>query len=1099
MFDFKNYLSQMEAALRAGNATEHTHRPSLKALLEASDKTLTATNEPSRIECGAPDFIISKSSLTLGYIEVKDVGRSLDEAEQSDQLKRYRTSLPNLILSDYLEFRWYVDGELRQEARLGKKQPNGAVKIDKDGFAQVEALLTNFLTQPAVKISAPRELAERMARLTHIIRDIIVTAFEKEIASDWVKGWRKAFSDVLIADLDQARNTPQFADMFAQTLAYGIFTARVMLNSSAKFTREEAQRLIPRSNPFLRNFFIDISNPRLDDEPFACFVDDLVLLLANTDMANVLANFGRRTKQEDPVVHFYETFLAAYDPKLRETRGVYYTPEPVVSYIVRSVDDLLKNVFACPAGLADQSMITVKNLDQSLRVKGKDSEVRKTAQNHKVIILDPATGTGTFLYAVIDFIRQQFIASGNAGLWPGYVRQHLLPRLFGFELMVAPFAVAHFKLSLQLAGRDLAEEIRNTWAVQPEGTERLGVFLTNTLDEAHEHTNLPLFTQWVAQESAAADTIKMHSPVLVVMGNPPYSGHSENHGQWIDDLLRGAAKDQSVASYYHVDGQPLGERNPKWLQDDYVKFLCFGQWRIERSGQGILAYITNHGFLDNPTFRGMRQSLMKTFSEIYVLDLHGSVKKRARNPSGEVDQNVFDIQQGVSIGIFIKRPGNSETAKVFHADLWGPRQKKYEWLFENDRASTEWEPLAPQAPFYLFKPLDTSSLAAYQEAWKITDIFPINVLGFQTHRDGFAVGIDHAEMEARFQEMRSGNVTDDEFRERFKLRDNRDWILAGARKAIRADEHWRNALIKCLYRPFDWRTCYFSEVAMDYPRREIRDHVFRKDNICILTSRQQADAGFMHVLVTADPAESCAVSNKTKEQNYVFPLFVYPEKAQKAAPELLAEAPDWPADPAHGGRSPNLSKAFIAAMEAATGLSFDAWGIASEPERFTPFDVTDFIYGVLHSRNYRDAYSHFLRLDFPRIPLPKSGDEFRQVARLGQELRSLHLLGESAVIPQTLRFPIAGDNLVARAHPKFVIQEGATTGRVYINPAQYFDGISPEAWSFEIGSYQVLEKWLKDRQKRQLSYDELTQYQRIVGAIIGTLTAMNALDDLLEF
>jgi len=250
-------------------------------------------------------------------------------------------------------------------------------------------------------------------------------------------------------------------------------------------------------------------------------------------------------------------------------------------------------------------------------------------------------------------IRQQFIDAGNAGMWPGYVRNHLLPRLFGFELMVAPFAVAHFKLSLQLAGRDLPEKIRDQWAVHPEGTERLGIFLTNTLDEAHEHASMPLFTQWVAQESAAADTVKMHSPVLVVMGNPPYSGHSANHGKWMDDLLRGAGKDKSLASYYQVDGQPLGERNPKWLQDDYVKFLCFGQWRIQRSGQGILAFITNHGYLDNPTFRGMRQSLMQTFSEIYVLDLHGSVKKRARAPLGQVDQNVFDIQQGVSIGIFI--------------------------------------------------------------------------------------------------------------------------------------------------------------------------------------------------------------------------------------------------------------------------------------------------------------------------------------------------------------------------------------------------------------------------------------------------------------
>ncbi|TQF26462.1 hypothetical protein UNPF46_33685 [Bradyrhizobium sp. UNPF46] len=1098
MFDFKNYLMRLDDALRANNSTEHTHRPALKRLLEEAFNDLRAINEPARIDCGAPDFIVTQNNLTIGYIEVKDVGRSLDDAELTDQLSRYRKSLPNLILSDYLEFRWYVDGELRQEARLAQRQTNGALKISKTGAADVGALLTNFVGHAPIEISVPRELAQRMARLTHIIRDTIVTAFEKDIASDWVRGWRKAFSDVLIAGLDQPKSTPQFADMFAQTLAYGIFTARIMAAPNARFTREEAQRLIPRSNPFLRNFFIDISNPRLDDEPFSCFVNDLVALLANTDMSRVLANFGHRTKQEDPVVHFYETFLAAYDPKLRETRGVYYTPEPVVSYIVRSVDAILRSRFDCQEGLADRSTITIKNLDQSLRVKGKDSEVRKTTQCHKVILLDPATGTGTFLYAVIDFIRQQFITAGNAGMWPGYVRQHLLPRLFGFELMVAPFAVAHFKLSLQLAGRDLPEEIRGQWGVQAEGSERLGVFLTNTLDEAHEHASMPLFTQWVAQESAAADSIKMHSPVLVVMGNPPYSGHSANVGKWMDDLLRGAGEDKSVPSYYHVDGQPLGERNPKWLQDDYVKFLCFGQWRIERSGQGVLAFITNHGYLDNPTFRGMRQSLMKTFSEIYVLDLHGSVKKRARSPSTDPDQNVFDIQQGVSIGIFVKRPGSTGLAKVYHADLWGTRTAKYGWLFENDVVSTDWEVLTPESPFYLFKPLDTSSLADYQAAWKITEIFPVNVLGFQTHRDHFAVDFDRSVLEQRFREMNASHMSDGEFREAYRLRDGKGWSVTEARKEIRADENWEAALTTCLYRPFDWRTCYYSKVAMDRPRREIRQHVFGKNNICILTSRQQADAGFNHVLVSKEPAESCAVSNKTKEQNYIFPLYVYPDSTQESALPLLSEDTRWPTDPANGDRSPNLSAGFVEAVENATGFEFSPALRQPSSNAFGPIDVFNYVYAMLHSGSYRQTYSQFLKLDFPRIPLPVTGEAFRRIAELGGRLQSLHLLDDTVAIPPQVRFPAAGDNVVARSYPRFATNE-APSGRVYINSSQYFEGISVEAWMFEIGSYQVLEKWLKDRQGRQLSYAELTLYQRMVGAIVGTLEVMSALDDLIDF
>ncbi|MCQ3980569.1 MAG: DNA methyltransferase, partial [Anaerolineae bacterium] len=538
----KHYLATIEAALKAGNATEHTHRPALKALLESMDLGLTATNEPKRIACGAPDYILTRNNLIVGYIEAKDVGKSLAETERSEQLKRYRRALDNLVLTDYLEFRWYVGGELRQEARLAQPQPGGKLKPGKDSLAAVESLLQAFLAHQPQGINTPKDLAERLARLTHIIRDIIVTAFETGQASPLLQGWREAFAKVLIADLSLPERTPDFADMFAQTLAYGLFTARVMDPTPVTFTRQKAQYLIPKSNPFLRDFFIQISGPQLDDEPFASFVDDLVNLLAHTDMAAVLADFGRRTRQEDPVVHFYETFLAAYDPRLREARGVYYTPEPVVSYIVRSVDALLKSRFDCPAGLADSSQITIPNYDPGLKVKGKN-ETRKTIESHKVLVLDPATGTGTFLYAVIDHIRQQFMQQGNAGLWPGYVKNHLLPRLFGFELLMAPYAVAHFKLSLQLAGRDLPEPLRQQWAYLPAGGERLGVYLTNALEEPHEMTGLPLFTQWVADETNAANEVKRHLPVLVVMGNPPYSGHSANKSAWIDGLLHGKLPD----------------------------------------------------------------------------------------------------------------------------------------------------------------------------------------------------------------------------------------------------------------------------------------------------------------------------------------------------------------------------------------------------------------------------------------------------------------------------------------------------------------------------------------------------------------------------
>lgn len=480
------YLSHVETSLAQSNATEHTHRPALHTLLSDLYPDLLITNEPRHVACGAPDFVISKSlnigTLTLGYIETKDVGKPLDQVERTPQLKRYLASLENLLLTDYLEFRWYVNGERRRTVRIAELTPDGKLKKAREGTASLEALFNDFIAHQPQEISSPRDLAQRMARLTHLIRDIIYEAFNRGEASILLQGWREAFAKVLVAELDQPEKTGEFADMLAQTLAYGLFSARLR-DLTPGFTRQEAQTLIPRTNPFLRDFFYQVTGPQLDDEPFASFVEDIVALLAHTDMTAILRDFGKRTRQEDPVVHFYETFLAAYDPKLRESRGVYFTPEPVVSYIVRSVDYLLKTRFNLPDGLADTSKVTIRNTDPAKVVKGTD-QVRKTTESHRVLVLDPATGTGTFLYGVVDLIRQRFIEQGNAGMWPGYVREHLLPRLFGFELLMAPYAVAHFKLALQLAGQDLPESMRKDWAYDFASDERIAEDVVDLLASA---------------------------------------------------------------------------------------------------------------------------------------------------------------------------------------------------------------------------------------------------------------------------------------------------------------------------------------------------------------------------------------------------------------------------------------------------------------------------------------------------------------------------------------------------------------------------------------------------------------------------------------
>lgn len=654
--DFTTYLKAIRKNLADGNATEHTHRPALKMLLESATGSITATNEPRQIDCGAPDFVVKRRQRILGYIECKDIGVNLDQTEKTDQLKRYFRGLGNLILTDYLEFRWYVDGSRRAEARLGRVDRTGKIELLKDGPAEVGQLMSDFLAHAPLPISRPKDLAVRMSRLTHMIRDIIIETFANSEASDLLKDLREALAKVLIPDIAQEEKTAEFADMFAQTLAYGLFAARCNHPAGKPFVRLGAAGEIPKTNPFLRHLFETITGADLDDEPYAPVVDDLVQLLDDADIHAVLADFGKRTRRQDPVVHFYETFLAEYDPALREARGVYYTPEPVVGYIVRSVDHLLKDRFGCPGGLADEATVTYERQGETDST-GKRTTVTETAP--RVLILDPACGTGTFLYTVVDHIREQFMSAGNAGLWNGYVRKHLLPRLFGFELLMAPYAVAHFKLAMQLAGYDLSDAQRKNWAYDFAGDERLGVYLTNTLEEAEKKIETlygPL--RALSDEATAAAEIKRDMPIMVVMGNPPYSGHSANKGQWIKQLLKGTdtLTGKSTENYFFCDGEPLGERNPKWLNDDYVKFIRWAQWRIERTGAGILAMITNHAYMDNPTFRGMRQSLMNTFDEIHIMDLHGSTKKKEVCPDGSKDDNVFDIQQGVAIMLMVKLP-----------------------------------------------------------------------------------------------------------------------------------------------------------------------------------------------------------------------------------------------------------------------------------------------------------------------------------------------------------------------------------------------------------------------------------------------------------
>lgn len=1072
---FDNYLKSIISALKRGNSTEHTHRPALKSLVESFSQGITATNEPKRIACGAPDYIVTMGIVPVGYIEAKDVNVNLDNAESDEQLKRYLGSLNNLILTDYLEFRYYRNGVPTLTARLGKWQKNGVFKKEANGEKHVADIFKSFLEAEVESIGNPRELAKKMARLARMIHDLIGNAFGDESEHGGAGELHvqfEGFKQVLIADL----TPPQFADMYAQTICYGLFAARCNHDrKQGAFTRDAAARDLPKTNPFLRKVFQEIAGHNLD-ERIAWAVDDLVLLLDRADMSAILQDFGKATRQEDPVVHFYETFLAAYDPKLRKTRGVYYTPEPVVSYIVRSVDTILKRDFGLQAGLADSGKVKVKvGTGKAKEKNGK--EKLEEREVHRVQILDPATGTGTFLHAVIEQIRESF--KGNAGMWPGYVAEHLLPRIYGFELLIAPYAVAHMKLGLQLrqSGYDF------------ESDERLRVYLTNTLEEAHELSGLPLFAQAIAHEAASASSVKKDAPIMVVIGNPPYSGHSANKGEWVNNLLRGIdGTGNSTANYFQVNGAPLGERNPKWLNDDYVKFIRFSQWRIEQTGYGILGFITNHGYLDNPTFRGMRQALMETFDDLYLLDLHGNSKKKEKSPDGSKDENVFDIQQGVAIAIFVKHVKGYQPQRkppqVHVADLYGVRASKYAWLAEHEISNTNWKTLVPKSPQYLYQAQNEKLRKEYERYLSFVGAMPLNVLGFQSHRDDFAIAFDKEKLQTRFAEMRAEQLSDTEFLEKYDVANNRDWLIKDARHRIRKDIFWKINIIPCAYRPFDTRWAMFDEAAMDYPRRELKDHLVGRENLVFNLCRQTKSAKWQHALVSDTPAP--AVFIEIKDGSSCFPLWLYPQPKN----DLLQEP--------NNDRQANFSAEFLAEIKLKIG-------------RTKPEHIFYYLYAILYSPGYRTRYAEFLKRDFPRAPLTSDKALFAKLAKLGETLVNLHLM--KADTSEISRFPIAGSNEVVKVEFKLNEQgdiddapqrksnarkraaafEGAL-GRIYINAAQYFDCVPQSVWEYYIGGYQVCQKWLKDRKGRQLSYDDIKHYHGIVAALAATIDLQIEID-----
>ena len=1033
----QKYIDDVQRQFKTGIAREHAYRPALKNLIEEIMPDVTAINDPAHIKCGAPDYILHRRKIDVGYIEAKDVGIDLSKTEKSEQLKRYLESLDNLVLTDYLEFRFYRNGEKVDVIRIADIE-NGQIKPLPQEYERLKTLLLEFADFQGQTIKSAKRLAKMMAHKAKLMKHIFYNVITDEKDSS-LKDQLKAFQNVLMHDM----TAEQFADVYAQTIAYGLFTARLHDKTKDTFSRSEALLLIPKSNPFLRQLFSYVAGSELD-ERVVWIVDALCEVFLFSDLDKILEDFGTATGQKDPMLHFYETFLAEYDSKLRKARGVWYTPEPVVNFIVRAIDEVLKTHFDLKDGIADKSKITIDVEDQAFDKRTKTGLAKKKMDVHKVQLLDVATGTGTFLAEAVKQIYKRY--KGQEGIWSSYVENDLLPRLHGFELLMASYAMCHMKLDLLLQETGYKP-------LNKTNPPRVSVYLTNALEEHHPDMDT-LFASWLSHEANEASRIKRDMPIMVAFGNPPYSGHSSNNGEWIVNLIDAYKQEPS--------GGKLKERNAKYLNDDYVKFIRQGEYYIEKNGEGVLAYITNHSYIDNPTFRGMRHHLLKTFDDIYIVDLHGNNTKKEVSPDGSKDENVFDIQAGVAIIIAVKREqvGKKELADLHHLDLWGDRKKKYKLLESNSLESFDFKTIAPNKPSYVFYPRNDALLKEYSAFIALPELKKIKTQGFKTHRDHYAVSFNDAEMQMRISELLDEEYEDASLLSKYDLKNSQSWSLNNTRKQMAIIETPYEPITECLYRPFDFRTCYLDYGLMDRPRPELIEHVKNKNNLCLGVSK----AG---MAVPERPWELAICSRIPMDTNmyrrggvYIFPLYLFQE------------------DMGQEQKVPNLDPKIYKKIK------------KSIPD-VTPESLFDYIYGVLHSPSYRTRYAEFLKTDFPRIPKPSDPNIFHALSEKGAELRGLHLMESDALDDLITTYPISGDNEVDK-----IGKDSYRDGNVYINETQYFGNVPSVAWEFYIGGYQPAQKWLKDRKGRELSVDDIMHYQRIIVALTETERIMKDIDEI---
>ncbi len=1027
---FENYLQNIFSKLKTGEASERTYYSPLEDLLKNFREGSQIIVEARKSSVGIPDFKVrTAKDLLIGYIEAKDLGRDLDHLSKDEdiQIDKYRKEYPKLIVTNFIEFRLYENGELVETVFI--TQPVtiklGVPVLDNEGKAK--GLFERFFSTTIPEVHTSKMLSQLLAHKTRVLRDLILEEIDMTDDNETeTEKLLETFKKSLKPDM-----TPEiFSDMYAQTITFGLFVGRIN-SDHQEFTRFTAHSLIPHTIPLLKKIFWVLSGQDVPQH-IEWQVDEIAEILANTKIEKITEEFFSHGKGRDPIVHFYETFLEEYDSSQREQLGVYYTPPSVVSYITKSLNKILKKNFGKKEGFADKSVIT----------------------------LDPAAGTLTFPAEAISIAKNEFVSSNGSGGWDSLVKEHILKDFYAFEILMAPYAVGHLKISLLLKelGYNMGQD------------ERFELYLTNTLDMSKFQPQQTILAEEISQESEKAYEIKNNVPVIVVMGNPPYSGESSNKGEWIE---------KQIEEYKKVDGQPLGEKNPKWLNDDYVKFIRFAQWKIEKTGQGVLGFITNHAWLDNPTFKGMRNSLMRTFNEIYVVDLHGSILKKEKVPKdvqklegiGEKDEGIFGIRPGTSILLAIKSGNSSTLSKVYRSEQWGSRDRKFEWLDKHDIENTRWNILTPNKPSYFFVEKNEKVWSVYKNFISITDIFPLNSIGIQSHRDNLVVNFNPESIKKKFGVLWNADLPDQIVAEGLDIKDTDTWKISEKRNPRIVGENWEKKILPVLYRPFDTRWIFYDKEFVDRPRNAVMEHMTNGDNLMLLVPRA-AGSIWEHAFVTNSLAVDVAISARSREANQTFPLYMLNDSSQGVIFDSVSKGQN-----INWGKLPQL----ISTLQPYTSPATNNFLQPAE-------QIFYYVYAILYSNIYRKKYQEFLGSDFPKIPFTDDYETLKTLVILGEQLVNLHLLKSKVLDTPMSRYEGSGDNMVTKR--EFV----KDSSRLYVNDTQFFDKVSPEVWNYFIGGYQVLDKWLKDRIGRALTLEDQLHFRKIITALTETIELQKRID-----